>query len=120
MQEQIQKYIEIIYMPYIYKNINPYNYKYNDNDFEEKYIQIAINSDEFNFYDNYCKYYDKNIDAYTLCDLINYINDYYINNFGNKYEWNYENSVDKIINLFAYTYVYNIGIEEWKNKSLFY
>ena len=114
----IEKYIENEYMQYVYKKLNINNELEN---FLEKFIFEAVNSYNFIFYEIWCEQNkdDNEISASTLCDLINYIDEYNFDNFGYKYEWKNEQiSIKKVMNLFAYAYVNNINPCKWYYKSI--
>ena len=112
-----------IYMRDVYYDLNPTAEQQDDDDWWSNiFLQKAVNSDEYNFQETWEELRDDTspYEAFLIIEMINKINKWYDDEFGET--WTYESPLtySKIIKMYAYLHARRCGVEHWKFQSSFW
>ena len=109
-----------IFMRDVYYDLNPTAEQQDDeNWWSNIFLQKAVNSDEYNFQKTWEELRDDTspYEAFLIIEMINKINKWYDDEFGET--WIYESSLtyQKIFNMFAYMFVRIKGLDFWQDQQ---
>jgi len=122
---ELENYISSVFMPEVYKELEPSEEdKESDEWFDDTFIQSAINGYNINFYYRWLSNYsaplrnvDKLIGVDLILELLNDINTWFETNYGEPWKCDFLTD-ETVINMYAYIYVMDKGIDEWKKESI--
>ena len=117
---EINTFINGDFMPRVYFHLLPTVEQQNDEDWwVDTFIHTAVNSEVFDFADEWFgrddqpHYIDTSWDAFVIVEMINKIDKWYDDVYGEK--WAYESplTLERIYKMYAYLFVNNKGVEYW-------
>jgi hypothetical protein len=117
----INTFIKDDFMPTVYANCAPNTEEQNDEDWwSDTFIHTAVNSELYVFADMWYERDDRHIfndtsfDAFWVVEMINRINKWNDDEYGNDWSWEKPLTLDKILNMYAYLYVnVELGTQYW-------
>jgi len=118
--DAVNRYINDEFMPMVYWNLLPTAEQQNDeNWWVDTFIHTAVNSDDYDFADEWFNrsdqpfYNDTTWDAFVIVEMINKINKWYDDIYGE--QWAYESplTLERIYKMYAYLFVNDKGAEYW-------
>ena len=126
-QQQIESIIEnmkeIVYIHLcdVYNNLRPTAEQQEDeNWWNDVFLQIAVNSDEYNFQDTWEALRDTSQDeVFLIIEMINQINEWSKNELGHNWDFGVLTH-SKIYKMYAYMHAMQKGVEHWKLQSSFW
>lgn len=117
--KQMEEFICSIYMRDVYRDLNPTaEQQDDDNWWNDVFIETATNSDKCDFQEKWAEYQDPSpYDAFLIIEMINKINQWHDDEFGET--WTYESPLTykKIFNMFAYMFVRIKGLDFWQDQQ---
>lgn len=117
----INTYIKDDFMPTVYANCAATAEQQNDEDWwSDTFIHTAVNSELYVFADEWFGrddqplYNDTSYNAFWVVEMINRINKWYDDAYGNVWSWEAPLTLEKILNMYAYLYVREeLGTQYW-------
>ena len=112
------------HLPNVYWNLRPTVEQTNDDDWwSDTFIHSAVNSEEWCFADEWFQrddqplYNDTTWDAFWVVELINKIDKWYDDIYGEKWAYATPLTMEAILNMYAYLFVMEKGVEHWKEQT---
>jgi len=118
--DEINTFINGVFMPMVYLNLLPTAEQQNDEDWwSDTFIHTAVNSDDYDFADEWFQrddqphYIDTSWDAFVIVEMINKINKWYADVFGEQWAYASPLTLERIYKMYAYFFVNDKGVEYW-------
>jgi hypothetical protein len=122
--DEMNRFIYGVFMPRVYFHLLPTVEQQNDEEWwSDTFIHTAVNSEVFDFADEWFQrddqplYNDTTWDAFWVVELINKIDKWYDDIYGEK--WAYESplTLEAILKMYAYLFVVGKGAYHWEEEK---